>query len=118
MLNSFLDKLYSGRSRYTAKFMKQIWIFGPFGPFGFTHRSKTADASANVAVDEELLKSEEATEAAVAEAVGVAAGPAVAVGSKGPRGRQGMGDIRPPPPPHEDAFERVRGLIVNSGLSG
>ena len=88
----------------------------PFGPFGFTHRSKTADASANVAVDEALLKSEEATEAAVAEAV--EAGLAVAVGSKGPRGRQGMGDIRPPPPPHEDAFERVRGLIVNSGLSG
>ena len=25
------------------------------------------------------------------------------------------GDIRPP---HEDALERVRGLIVNSGLSG
>ena len=93
----------------------KFWTIWPFGPFGFTHRSKTADASANVAVDEELLKSEEATEAAVAEAVGVAAGPAVAVGSKGPRGRQGMGDIRPP---HEDAFERVRGLIVNSGLSG
>ena len=48
----------------------------------------------------------------------VEAGLAVAVGSKGPRGRQGMGDIRPPPPPQEDAFERVRGLIVNSGLSG
>ena len=26
------------------------------------------------------------------------------------------GDIRPPP--HEEALERVRGLIVNSGLSG
>ena len=92
--------------------------FGHFGHLSLTHRSKTADASANVAVDEALLKSEEATEAAVAEAVGVEAGPAVAVGSKEPRGRQGMGDIRPPPPPHEDAFERVRGLIVNSGLSG
>ena len=88
------------------------------GHLGLTHRSKTAEASANVAVDEALLKSEEATEAAVAEAVGVEAGPAVAVGSKGPLGRQGMGDIRPPPPPHEDALERVLVLIVNSGLSG
>ena len=79
----------------------------PFGPFGFTHRSKTADASVNVAVDEALLKSEEATEAAVAEAVGVEAGPAVAVGSKGPRGRQGMGNIWPLPLPHNVTFEIV-----------
>ena len=66
-----------------------------------------------------MFKSDEDTEAdvaAVAEAVGVKAGLAVAVGSRGPLGRQGMGDMRPPP--HEDALERVRGLIVNSGLSG
>ena len=52
--------------------------------------------------------------AAVAEAEGVEAAPAVAVGNRGPLGRQGMGDIQPP---HEDALERVRGLIVNSVLS-
>ena len=52
-------------------------------------------------MDEALLKQE-----AVAEA-------------KGPLGGKGIGDIRPPAwPPQEDALDKVRGRIANSGLSG
>ena len=64
------------------------------------HLSKAASAS--VAVDEALLRLE-------------ARGPPPPLGP--PLGSSGIGDIRPPPP-QDDAFERVRGLIENSGLSG
>ena len=63
------------------------------------HLSKAASAS--VAVDEALLRLE-------------ARGPPAPL----PRGSNGIGDIRPPWPPQDDALERVRGLIENSGLSG